>query len=144
MARQKTVTVAPGNTKKAVAEATMLLTEGTRFAVTGDPASGWTFTVNPKVVVPKSRPERWSAACSDASTALDEAVSALNDLVEIKSEYEDWQGNLPENLEGSALAEKLSAVVDLDFDGAIQSVEEAKSTVEEAESADLPRGFGKD
>lgn len=79
---------------------------------------------------PSSRPERWA----DATSA---ALEALNDLEELRGEYEEWQGNLPDNLQGSNLNDKLQEVVDLDISGAIE-------TVEAAEGVDLPRGFGKD
>lgn len=79
---------------------------------------------------PPSRPDRWA----DATAA---ALEALNELEELRGEYEEWQGNLPDNLQGSNLNDKLQEVVDLDISGAIE-------TVEAAEGVDLPRGFGKD
>lgn len=79
---------------------------------------------------PKSRSARWSDAAGAASTALSE-------LQEIRQEFEEWKDNLPENLQGSALGEKLGAVCDLDIDSALE-------TVQEAENADLPLGFGRD
>jgi len=71
---------------------------------------------------------------------MDNLSDAMEQLKEVQSEYADWQGNLPENLASSALAEKLDAVVDLDFDclGDIESV------IDEAEAIDLPLGFGRD
>jgi hypothetical protein len=78
----------------------------------------------------KSRPKRWQEA---VSAALD----ALNQLKEVQDEYENWRDGLPENLQSSALGEKLEAVCDLDIQGAID-------TVSEAESVDLPQGFGRD
>lgn len=78
----------------------------------------------------KSRPVRWADACL-------RAVSAIQELAELREEYEEWQGNLPENLQASPLAEKLQAVCDLDFDSAL-------ATIEEADSIDLPLGFGRD
>lgn len=77
-----------------------------------------------------SRPQRWADACQRAEAALEE-------LVEIQQEYSDWQDNLPENLSGSALGEKLQEVVDLDLEG-------ARDTIGEAGGLELPRGFGKD
>jgi hypothetical protein len=83
---------------------------------------------NPKS---KSRPARWSDACSRASEALEE-------LKDLQSEYQDWLDNLPDNLQsGTPLAEKLQSVTDLDL-------ESAWDTVNEAESLDLPQGFGRD
>lgn len=84
----------------------------------------------PKRKRPPSRATRWADAAS-------RAVSALEELQEIQSEFEDWKGNLPENLASSPLGEKLDAVCDLDISSALD-------TAQEAESADLPLGFGRD
>jgi hypothetical protein len=77
-----------------------------------------------------SRPKRWAAACAKASEGLSE-------LVELQQEYQEWRDNLPENVASSPLGEKLDGVCELDLEG-------AQSTVEDAESADLPQGFGRD
>lgn len=77
-----------------------------------------------------SRPARWARACSQMREALDE-------LTGLKGEYEEWRGNLPENQDGSPVAEKLDAIADLDLD----SVE---SVVSECEGVELPLGFGRD
>lgn len=84
----------------------------------------------PKKVKPKSRSARWG----DAASA---AVAALEELQEIKGEFEEWRDNLPENLQQSTIGEKLEFVCDLDIDSALE-------TVQEAENADLPLGFGRD
>jgi hypothetical protein len=68
----------------------------------------------PRRVLP--RPRRWAAA-----------VAALVDL---QDEYRAWLDNLPANLEGSRLAEKLQAIVELDL--------------EELQAIDPPRGYGRD
>lgn len=78
----------------------------------------------------KSRSTRWSEACIAASIAL-------QDLKDLQDEYQDWLDNLPENLQSSAVSEKLEAVCDLDIEGAID-------TVSDAEGMDLPLGFGRD
>jgi hypothetical protein len=78
----------------------------------------------------KSRTTRWSEAAGNATTALEE-------LYDIQQEYQDWLDGLPENLQNSALGEKLQAVCDIDL-------ESAKDAVEEADGADLPLGFGRD
>ena len=78
----------------------------------------------------KSRPARWADAASQAITALEE-------LQEMQSEFSDWLETLPDNLRESAVAEKLESVTEIDFDSAIE-------TVREAEEADLPLGFGRD
>jgi Protein of unknown function (DUF3102) len=77
-----------------------------------------------------SRPARWAAAIASATDAIQE-------LIDIQGEYRDWAENLPENLQDGATAEKLQAIADIDFDGIID-------TLSEAESADLPLGFGRD
>lgn len=62
------------------------------------------------------RPRRWAVA-----------VAAL---VNLQDEYRAWLDTLPSNLEGSRLAEKLQALVELDR--------------EELQAVDLPRGYGRD
>ena len=62
------------------------------------------------------RPQRWTAAVAT--------------LIELRDEYQAWLANLPASLEGSSLAEKLQAIVDLDL--------------EELQAIDLPRGYGRD
>jgi len=72
----------------------------------------------------------------------------MQTLYEIQQEYQDWLDNLPENLENSALGEKLQAVCDIDIesltDDPLASWTELESTIEEADGADLPMGFGRD
>jgi hypothetical protein len=77
-----------------------------------------------------SRPARWAKACADASAAIEE-------LVDLQSEYQEWLDGIPENFSESAVIEKLNAVIDLSFDDAL-------TAIEEAENADLPQGFGRD
>lgn len=78
----------------------------------------------------KSRSRRWTDAVSRAS-------DALNELVEIRQEYQDWLDNLPENLQESPVGEKLESICNIDVDSALE-------IVNEAEGADLPLGFGRD
>jgi hypothetical protein len=78
----------------------------------------------------QSRADRWVEAAS-------EAFSALEVLKEIQEEYQEWLDNLPENLQSSPVGEKLQAVTELDIDGAL-------STADEAQSMELPQGFGRD
>lgn len=80
--------------------------------------------------VQKSRVARWSEAAGNA-------VLALEELLSMQSEFEEWRDNLPENLQQSALGEKLDTVCDIDLQGALDAAQEA-------ESADLPLGFGRD
>jgi len=62
------------------------------------------------------RPERWTTAVAM--------------LIALQHEYCAWLDNLPENLEGSRLADKLQAITELDL--------------EELQAVDLPRGYGRD
>ena|SRR5215470_9159644 len=62
------------------------------------------------------RPARWAAAVAT--------------LVRLQEEYRDWLDNRPPNLESSALADKLQTIVELDL--------------EELQTVDLPRGYGRD
>jgi len=63
-----------------------------------------------------SRPQQWAAAVAT--------------LIALQDEYRAWLDTLPANLEGSRLAEKLQAIVDLDLD--------------ELQAIDPPRGYGRD
>lgn len=77
-----------------------------------------------------SRTDQWAEACGAAK-------DGLADLISLQEEYNEWKGNLPENLENSPVGEKLQAIENLDLQSALD-------TVEEAEGLDLPRGFGRD
>ena len=61
------------------------------------------------------RSQRWAAA-----------VAALIDL---QDQYRPWLDNLPASLDGSRLADKLQALVELDL--------------EELHAIDIPRGYGR-
>jgi hypothetical protein len=65
---------------------------------------------------PLSRTERWATAVAT--------------LLAVQEEYRGWLDNLPANLEGSRLADKLQAICELDL--------------EELQAIDLPRGYGRD
>jgi DNA repair exonuclease SbcCD ATPase subunit len=110
-----------------------------------------------KVRKPKklSRGQRWASAVSDAQNALGEikgAVeehrgaleAALEELKSIQEEYSDWESNLPENLQSSTLADKLSTVTGLDLEPDLDDLDEVESLLSEAEGLDLPLGFGRD
>lgn len=90
-----------------------------------------------------SRIDRWNEAAGNARSALEQLQAALSDLNDIRSEYEDWQSNLPESLSQSPVADKLQAVVDLDLDPD-SLLSEVDGVIGEAEAADLPLGFGRD
>ncbi len=64
----------------------------------------------------RSRPRRWR-----------DAVQAL---VGLQAEYQDWLDNLPGNLRESAVAERLAATCEYDFG--------------DLEALEPPRGFGRD
>jgi len=87
----------------------------------------------------------------------DAATDALQSLVDIREEYQEWFDNLPENLQGnSPVSEKLQAVLDIDVEPSLPDpefeftlelnfdVDDLESALDEAEGADLPRGFGRD
>ena len=88
------------------------------------------------------RAARWEEATAKARQALDDLKAALEELEGVREEYEEWKGNLPENLEYSALGQKLEAVSEMDFSESILS--EVEEAVDNAESADLPLGWGRD
>lgn len=99
----------------------------------------------------ESRPQRWARHCDEALAAIEalnvtDVEAALDDLRNLKEEYESWKDNLPDNLQSGSLAEKLEAVCDLEFDiDELQSAIDAiREKIEEAQAIDLPRGFGKD
>ena len=64
----------------------------------------------------RSRPQRW--------------CDAVQTLVDLQAEYQDWLDNLPDNLQESAVAERLTATCDYDFG--------------DLEALEPPRGFGRD
>jgi len=109
-----------------------------------------------KMAKEKSRTTRWREASTLASEkagvvrdAAEELTQALSDLRDVQGEYEEWRDNLPENLQQSALGEKLNAIVDdLDLESAaddpLADWSSTEEVIENAESADLPLGFGRD
>jgi hypothetical protein len=99
-----------------------------------------------------SRPARWNAACSDARSALADIEAAqatleaaFSTLRDLQDEYAEWQSNLIDAAQGSALDEKLQAMSYLSLEPDTElDVSELESALDEAEAADLPRGFGRD
>lgn len=100
-----------------------------------------------------SRPARWAAAVTEAQralSALDEAYSkmesALSAMSDVRAEYEEWKDALPENLQASALGEKLEEVCNLDIpdDARDSTYADLEEIIGQAESIDLPLGFGRD
>lgn len=66
----------------------------------------------------RSRPQQW-----------DDAIQTLLDCLDA---YQNWRDNLPPNLEDSAIAQHLDAILEL------------RELVEQLHGTDLPRGFGRD
>ena len=64
----------------------------------------------------RSRAQRW--------------CDAVTELLALQSEYAAWSDSLPDSLRGSAIAEALQAIVDLDLDDLAAIVP--------------PRGYGRD
>ncbi len=94
-----------------------------------------------KIKKVQSRPQRWATKIAAAQNYAADLDSVLEELQEIQSEYQDWRDNMPENLEQSTLGEKLDAVCELDFQDALGCVQEM---LNEADSVELPLGFGRD
>ena len=101
----------------------------------------------------KSRPKRWAEAVAEAvgiveqiNTLIEDLDGAVDNVRSIQEEYREWQENLPESLQASATAEKLDAVIEIDFPDAISAEDlgEVVTAIEEAETIDLPLGFGRD
>jgi hypothetical protein len=66
----------------------------------------------------RSRPERWA-----------DAVQTLADMLD---QFQEWRDNLPSSLEDSPTAEALDAVLEL------------RGHVEDLQTIQLPKGFGRD
>jgi hypothetical protein len=66
----------------------------------------------------RSRPQQWA-----------HAVQTLADLLD---QFEEWRDKLPSGLENSATAEALDAVLEL------------RGHVEDLQTVELPKGFGRD
>jgi hypothetical protein len=99
----------------------------------------------------QSRPQRWAALVAEArerldalSQARDDLKDSLDALGELRQEYEEWKDSLPDNLQGSSLADKLETVCGIDFESADIDLDELTSLVDEAEGVELPLGFGRD
>lgn len=105
-----------------------------------------------KKKISNSRPARWQRAVDAAQTAFGkmqeaqgEMELAFEELNELKEEYEGWKESLPENLQNSPIGEKLEAISELDFDDiGEKTIGDIENLIGEAESMDLPLGFGRD
>jgi hypothetical protein len=104
---------------------------------------------------PPSRGERFTAAAQDLLDAIEELRSAWEDRIEdvnaaleelrnVRSEYEDWRDNLPEKLESSALGEKLNAICDIDLDSEIEEpdFDTLEASAQESLDVNLPQSSG--
>lgn len=78
----------------------------------------------------KSKPVRWAEACEAATAAID-------DLISLQEEYQEWLDNMPDGLQEGATHEKLEAVCDVDF-------QNLNDEIGVAFNMDLPLGFGRD
>lgn len=107
----------------------------------------------------KSRPKRWEEACARARKLFEEAqalheqmtdklgevMDEVQELRELQDEYEQWRDSLPENLEDSPTAERLTEVIELELDPADpEDLDEIDDMLQQAEGVELPRGFGRD
>lgn len=90
-----------------------------------------------------SRPKKWEDAVAAALAALEHLEAAVLDLEGLRQEYAEWRDNLPDSLD-STLAEKLDAVVELEIPDLVDVVDTMRPTLDAAEAADLPLGFGRD
>jgi len=78
---------------------------------------------SPAVVIRRRRPV-------DRRSRVQRWHDAVADLVELQAGYAAWLAALPESLQGTATAEALQAIVDLDL--------------ETLAAIDPPRGYGRD
>ena len=96
----------------------------------------------------KSRPVRWAEAIQKArdaiATAQSEIDDAFSDLRDLQSEYQDWLDNLAEVAQGTTTEEYLQNVTGLDLEPDSEDMSAVNDALDEAESVDLPRGFGRD
>ena len=103
--------------------------------------------------------EALDKANEEIGDARQDAIDALEELKEIQEEYQDWYDNMPYQLQDGPTGEKLSEVtnIDLDWEPDVDmtapevpdlsfelDLDDLESVIDEAENADLPRGFGKD
>jgi hypothetical protein len=78
----------------------------------------------------ESRAAAWSRLTS-------EATDAINQLIEYQSEFEEAEGAQPEGLQDGPFAQKCEAIREIDLASALE-------TLQEAENAEIPLGFGRD
>ena len=98
-------------------------------------------------------------ASEKLSPASEKAVNALQELKDLQEEYQEWYDNMPEQLQSGPTGEKLEEIGNFDFDVEIDTelevpeiecpevsidLSDLEGILDEAESAELPMGFGRD
>lgn len=106
-------------------------------------------TINDVLQMPDE--DRDAGMIDGVNQQLSDLSEAFATLLDLQQEYSDWLDNMPEGLQQSATADKLQAIVDLSLEPDIPQewdedldLSDAESCLDEAESADLPLGFGRD
>lgn len=129
-----------------------------------------------------SRTARWARACGEAREAFDKVQAkrdeiegkigdlvaelndelgplqdALNGILDVQCEYQEWYENMPDGLRNGAAGEKLQTITDFEVEYTIDQIgelpepeldfsalDEVDNLIGECESAELPVGFGRD
>ena len=78
----------------------------------------------------ESRAAAWSRVTSEATDAIER-------LMEYQSEFEEAKDGQPDSLRDGPFAQKCEEICGIDLQGALE-------TLQEAESAEVPLGFGRD
>jgi DNA repair ATPase RecN len=103
----------------------------------------------------KSRSVRWANAASEALNIINQLIevnsdlgNAIQKLKSVQEEYEEWLENLPKDPKNLVMGKKLEEVCGLDIEdlagNVLNILKEVQRELEEANSIDLPRSFGKD
>jgi hypothetical protein len=71
---------------------------------------------------------------------MEDVDYAKGEIEGLMEEYAEWEGNLPENMQSSPVAEKLQEIANID----LTPFEDAMALADELANVDLPRGFGRD
>jgi hypothetical protein len=98
------------------------------------PLGRWRYYV---ITLPETAASSCAGEATGESAAAQRSRPTIQDLLQMQEEYQEWRDGLPENLQASALGEKLEAVTGIDLESAL-------AAAEEADGADLPLGFGRD
>ena len=84
----------------------------------------------PRQAARATQPDGGDIAGAAPQATAEAVAAAVATLIELQDDYRAWLDTLPANLEGSRLAEKLQAFVELDLD--------------ELQAIEPPRGCGRD